>query len=168
MQRSLLICTIVVFFAAISLAARADVYKAGDSLIGFSAPDQHGTVVTFRAGDARAILFDTPAATGASQPSPDPDRFAKNHVLPVVNISDLSFLKHKVAQTRMAAKTYPLLVVDNKSIAERFPVEQGKFTVLFLNERGVITDIRFAAPGTRIAGALDQQDSNQRLTSPAV
>jgi hypothetical protein len=116
-------------------------------LIGFSAPDQHGTVVTFRAGDARVILFDTPAATGASQPSPDPDRFAKNHVLPVVNISDLSFLKHKVAQTRMAAKTYPLLVVDDKSIAGRFPVQHGKFTLLFLSEQGVITNIRFATPG---------------------
>jgi hypothetical protein len=66
--------------------------------------------------------------------------------LPVVNISDLSFLKHKVAQTRMAAKTYPLLVVNNKNIAGRFPVQNGKFTLLFLNEQGVITDIRFAAP----------------------
>ncbi len=103
--------------SSISLAAQADVYKAGDSLIGFSAPDQHGADVTFRAGDARVILFDTPAANGTSQPSPEPDRFAKNHVLPVVNISDLSFLKRKVAQTRMAAKSYPLLVVDNKGIA---------------------------------------------------
>ena len=154
MQRSLLICPIVVFFTAIPLAARADVYKAGDSLIGFSAPDQHGTVVTFRAGDARVILFDTPAATGASQPSPDPDRFAKNHVLPVVNTSDLSLLKRKVAQTRMAAKTYPLLVVDNKSIAERFPVQNGKFTLLFLSEQGVITNIRFAAPGKELRELL--------------
>ena len=154
MPRSLLIYSIVVFFTAISFAARANVYKAGDSFIGFSAPDQHGTVVTFRAGDARVILFDTPAATGASQPSPEPDRFAKNHVLPVVNISDLSFLKHKIAQTRMAPKTYPLLVVDNKSIAERFPVQQGKFTVLFLDEQGVITDVRFAAPGKELRELL--------------
>ena len=161
MQRSLLNCTIVGFFVAISLAARADVYKAGDSLVGFSAPDQHGTIVTFRAGDARVILFDTPAATGASQPSPDPDRFAKNHVLPVVNISDLSFLKHKVAQTRMAAKTYPLLVVDNKSIAGRFPVQNGKFTLLFLSEQGVITNIRFAAPGKELRELL----ANKTATS---
>ena len=154
MQRSLLNCTIVVFFVAISLAARADVYKAGDSLIGFSAPDQHGADVTFKAGDAKVILFDTPAADGTSQPSPEPDWFAKNRVLPVVNISDLSFLKRKVAQTRMAAKTYRLLVVDTKSVAERFPVQQGKFTVLFLNERGVITDIRFAAPGQELRELL--------------
>jgi hypothetical protein len=154
MQRSLLICPIVVFFAAISLVARADVYKAGDSFIGFSAPDQHGADVTFRAGDARVILFDTPAATGASQPSPEPDRFAKNHVLPVVNTSDLSFFKRKVAQTRMAAKTYQLLVVDNKSIAGRFPVQNGKFTLLFLNEQGVITEIRFATPGKELRELL--------------
>ena len=154
MQRSLFICAAVVFFSSISFAARGDVYKAGDSLVGFSAPDQHGAIVTFRAGDARVILFDTPAATGASQPSPDPDRFAKNHVLPVVNISDLSFLRHKVAQTRMAAKTYPLLVVDNKSIAGRFPVQNGKFTLLFLSEQGVITNIRFAAPGKELRELL--------------
>jgi hypothetical protein len=157
MQRSLLIRPIVVFFAAISLVAKADVYKAGDSFIGFSAPDQHGTNVTFKAGDAKVILFDTPAATGSSQPSPEPDRFAKNHVLPVVNTSDLSFLKRKVAQTRMAAKTYRLLVVDNKSIAGRFPVQNGKFTVLLLNEQGVITDIRFAAPGKELRELLTKQ-----------
>jgi len=160
MQRSLLICPIVVFFAAISLAARADVYKAGDSFIGFSAPDQHGADVTFRAGDARVILFDTPAATGASQPSPEPDRFAKNHVLPVVNTSDLSFLKRKVAQTRMAAKSYRLLVVDNKSIAGRFPVQNGKFTLLFLSEQGVIIDIRFAAPGKELRELLTNKTAN--------
>jgi len=154
MQRSLFICAAVVLFPSISFAARADVYKAGDSFIGFSAPDQHGADFTFKAGDAKVILFDTPAADGTPQQSPEPDWFAKNHVLPLVNISALSFVKRNVAQTRMAAKTYRLLVVDNKSIAERFPVQQGKFTVLFLNERGVITDIRFAAPGQELRELL--------------
>jgi len=137
-----------------SSSGNIEAISSADSFIGFSAPDQHGTVVTFGAGDARVILFDTPAATGASQPSPDPDRFAKNHVLPVVNISDLSFLKHKIAQTRMAAKTYTLLVVDNKSIAERFPVQNGKFTLLFLSEQGIITNISFAAPGKELRELL--------------
>jgi hypothetical protein len=153
------ICPIVAWLASIALVAKADVYKAGDSFIGFSAADQHGADAIFRAGDARVILFDTPAATGASQPSPEPDRFAKNHVLPVVNISDLSFLKRKIAQTQMAAKTYPLLVVDNKTIAERFPVQNGKFTVLFLNEQGVITNIRFAAPGKELRELLSGEGS---------
>lgn len=159
MRRSHWIYTIVVSLASISLTANGDVYEAGDSFIGFSAADQHGANVTFRAGDARVILFDTPAATGAARPSPEPDRFAKNHVLPVVNISDLSFLKRKIAQTQMAAKTYPLLVVDNKTIAERFPVRNGKFTVLFLNEQGVITNIRFAAPGKELRELLSGENS---------
>lgn len=137
-----------------SLAAKADVYKAGDSFTGFSAPDQHGADVTFKAGEARVILFDTPVANGESRPSPEPDWFVKNHVLPVVNISDLSFFQRKAAQSRLAAKTYRVLVVDNKSIAERFPVQDGKFTVLFLSERGVITDIRFAAPGNELRALL--------------
>jgi len=154
MLRSHRICTIVVFLAAMCLAAKAHAYKAGDSFIGFSAPDQHGTDVTFKAGDARVILFDTPAADGQSRPSPEPDWFAKNHVLPVVNISDLSFFQRKVAQSRLAAKTYRVLVVDNKSIAERFPTQNGKFTVLFLSAQGVITDIRFAAPGSELRGLL--------------
>jgi hypothetical protein len=154
MQRSLLISAAVVFFSSISFAARADVYKAGDSFVGFSAPDQHGADVTFKAADARVILFDTPAPNGEPQQSPEPDWFAKNHVLPMVNVSALSFIKRNVAQTRMAAKPYRLLVVDNKSIAERFPVQTGKFTVLFLNQRGVITDIRFAAPGQELRELL--------------
>ena len=151
---------IVVSLASMSLTAKADVYKAGDSFIGFSASDQHGTNVTFEAGVARVILFDTPAANGESRPSPEPDWFVKNHVLLVVNTSDLSFIKRKAAQTRMATKPYRLLVVDNKSIAERFPVQTGKFTVLFLNQRGVITDIRFAAPGQELRELLINKTAN--------
>ena len=154
MQRSFLISAAVAFFSSIPFAARADVYKAGDSFVGFSAPDQHGADFIFKAADARVILFDTPAPNGEPQQSPEPDWFAKNHVLPVVNISALSFIKRNVAQTRMAAKPYRLLVLDNKSSAERFPVQTGKFTVLFLNERGIITDIRFAAPGQELQELL--------------
>jgi hypothetical protein len=153
MHRLLFFCALVVF-SSISFAARADVYKAGDSFVGFSAPDQHGAAFTFKAADARVILFDTPAPNGEPQQSPEPDWFAKNHVLPVVNISALSFIKRNVAQTRMTAKPYRLLVVDNRSIAERFPVQTGKFTVLFLNQGGVITDIRFAAPGQELRELL--------------
>jgi hypothetical protein len=154
MQHSLLIRATVAALALIAVAVRADVYKAGESFVGFSAPDQHGTAVTFKAGDARVILFDTPAASGEPKQSPEPDWFTRNQVLPVINITDLSFIKRDIARSRMTAKSYRLLVVDNKSVAERFPIEQGKFTVLFLNEQGVITDIRFASPGKELRELL--------------
>ncbi len=154
MQHPLLIRAAVVSLAFLCCSARGEVYKTGDSFVGFSAPDQHGGNVTFAAGDARVILLDTPAPTGEPRQSASPDWFAKNHVLPVINISGLSFIKRDVARSRIAAKPYRMLVVDNKSVAERFPRQEGKFTVLFLDDKGVITDIRFASAGKELRDLL--------------
>jgi hypothetical protein len=54
MQRSLLICPIVVVFTAISFAARADVYKAGDSFLRFAAPGK----------ELRELLINKTATSG--------------------------------------------------------------------------------------------------------
>src|SRR5262245_22473391 len=130
------------------VSAAAAAFQAGDSFVGFTAEDQHGTSSTFKAGDARFIIVDTPGETGTSEGVvKDPDWFNKNHALLVVDISDLGFLKRGVARSRLKSKPFHLLVVDDKKVSERFPKQQGKLTVLMLDPQGKVTAVRFVAPG---------------------
>lgn len=136
------------------LTAFADVYKVGDSFVGFLAPDQHGAVTTFKAGDARTILFDTPDGGDSHAPN-DPAWFSKNQALLLVNISDFSAFKRRAAASRMEAKPFKMLVVSDKTASARFPVEAGKFTVLKLDAAGKITAISFATPGAEVKNAVE-------------
>ncbi len=137
------------------IQARADMYKPGASFIGFSAADQHDTPFTFKAGDARFILFDTPGESGQASAPSDASWFEKHHALLVVNISELSYFKRKVAHSRLSSKPFRTMVLTDKDTAARFPRQTGKFTVLVLDEKGTVTDIRYAAPGADLQSLLD-------------
>ena len=141
-------------FLLLPLTCLADAYKVGDSFVGFSAPDQHGAVSTFKAGDARTILFDTPGEGGSQAPN-DPDWFAKNKALLLINISDFSSLKRRMAASRMESKPFRMLVVSDQAAAGRFPVQAGKLTVLTLDASGKITAISYAAPGADVKKAVE-------------
>jgi hypothetical protein len=141
-------------FLLLPITCFADTYKVGDSFVGFSAPDQHGTVNTFKAGDAKTILFDTPDG-GDSQAPNDPDWFAKNHALLLINVSDFAPFKRRMAASRMESKPFKMLVVGDQAAAGRFPVQAGKFTVLTLDASGKITAIAFAAPGADVRKAVE-------------
>src|SRR5262245_53699419 len=108
-------CAIALLLVALwSPTSKAEVYKTGNSFIGFSDSDQHGEAFTFKAGDAKFIQFDAPGESGESPQLQDPEWFSKNRTLLVVNISELSFFKRKVARSRMKEKPFRLLVVDEK------------------------------------------------------
>jgi peroxiredoxin len=156
MQRSLFVRAACFALMCVSLTARADLYKIGDSFVSFTAPDQHGTNVTFKAGDAKFILFDTPGESGESVALKDPGWFTKNRALLLVNISELSSFKARIARSRMAAKPFRLLVVAEKSVAEKFPQTKGKFSVLVLDDKGAITSIKFAAPGQELQALVTE------------
>ena len=115
---------LAIAFLLLPLTAFADTYKVGDSFVGFSAPDQHGAVTTFKAGDARTILFDTPDG-GDSQAPNDPEWFAKNQALLLINVSDFAPFKRRMAafcRERMAAYQIPRLVEisDGEQFGSRF------------------------------------------------
>jgi hypothetical protein len=144
-------------FALIAFCAQAtaEVYKPGDTFIGFKAVDQHDSAFTFKAGDAKFILFDTPGESGQSSAPSDASWFDKHHALLVVNISEFSYFKRKASHSRLESKPFRLLVLNDKGAAERFPRQPGKFTVLVLDPKGTITDVRYAAPGVELKALLD-------------
>ena len=145
---------LAIAFLLLPLTAFADAYKVGDSFVGFSAPDQHGAVTTFKAGDAKTILFDTPDG-GDSQTPNDPAWFSKNQALLLINVSNFAPLKRRMAASRMESKPFKMLAVGDQAAAGRFPVQAGKFTVLKLDAAGKITAISYAAPGADVKKAVE-------------
>lgn len=154
MQPPLFAVIIAFFSATIPSVSSADTYKVGDSMVGFSAPDQHGTTVTLKAGDAKFVLFEVPAGNSDSQPAPASDWLTTSHAVLVMNISGFSSLKRKVAHSRLESEPFQILVLDDRDLAAKFPVEKDKFTVLVINEQGVITAIKFAARGPELKAVL--------------
>jgi hypothetical protein len=150
MKSSLLACALASAVALAVFASSDTAYRAGDSFVGFSAPDQKGKVVTFTAGDARFVLFDTPGESGEMQPPKDPAWFEKNHAWLIVNISELSWFKRRVARSRMEGKPFRMLVVDDSAIARKFPRAKGKISVLTVDHQGKIGEVKFAAPGDEV------------------
>ena len=134
---------------ALSFTATAQVYKSGDSFVGFKAADQHGTAFTFKAGSTRFVIFDTPGEAPT-----DPKWLEKNHALMVINLTEFSAFKRRIARSRAAEKAFQILLVEDKDVAAKFPRQKEKFTVLLLDDQGKITDIRFVTPGKELQALL--------------
>ncbi|HAB18585.1 MAG TPA: hypothetical protein PLX89_05635 [Verrucomicrobiota bacterium] len=133
---------------------RADVYRVGDQFGGFKGVDQHGKEFVFEPGSWRFIIFETPGESGEAAPPKDPEWFDKNRAVMMVNISEFSSFKKRIARGRLESKPFRLIVIDDKDLAGRFPRQQGKFTVLQLDDKGVITAISHPAPGKELQALI--------------
>lgn len=136
------------------LAAMAEPYTTGDSFNGFAASDQRGASFTFKPGGYRFVIFEVAGETSSSTQPKDPNWFENQRALLLVDVSDLSGFKKRIAKSRMESKPFKILVMDDKTAAARFPRQKEKFTVLRLDDGGKIADIRFAAPGKELQDLL--------------
>jgi hypothetical protein len=159
MKPARICCAFAFFFALSCLASNDSVYKTGDSFLGFQATDQHGTAFIFKPGDAKFVIFNTPGASGESPQPKDPDWFSKHRALLVVNLSRFSSFKRRIAHSRLKSKPFQVLAVDDKEVAARFPEQNGKLTVLKLDNRGGITEVRFAIPGKELQDLVSGESS---------
>ncbi len=151
-----ILCLAVLSFA---MAARADLYKVGDSLAGFKAMDKKGGTFTFTPGDAtKAVIFDTPVEGGPPDGLQQADWFEQHHSLLVVNISGFGMFKRRIARSRAEAKPFTLVIVEDKDVAARFPMKDGKMTVLWVDAKGVITGIDYAARGKELEDLLNSKN----------
>jgi len=150
---SIIRAIISLIFMVFALAAQADAYKSGDSFVGFKAADQHGTPFTFKPGSIRFVIFDTPEGEASESPQ-DPKWFEKHHALMVINLTELSAFKRRIARSRAESKPFSLLLVEDKDVAAKFPRQKEKFTVLLVDEQGKITDVKFVTPGKELQALL--------------
>ena len=117
--------------------------------------DQHGAELSFKPEDARFILFETPAEGRPSQAPEDPDWFQKNRALVVINLSQFSGFRRRAAESRIEGKPFRVCVIEEAAVAARFPSQNGKFTILQLDESGKIVAVHFAAPGKELKETVE-------------
>lgn len=129
-------------------------FRVGEVLSLPPLKDGRGKPFEMRPGDFRVALLDTPGDSGEASPPKDPGWFEKNQVLMMVNISGLSGFKQRIARSRMASKPFRLVVVDDTTLAARFPKEPGRLTLMRLDGQGMITEILFVAPGPPLQEAV--------------
>lgn len=147
MTRLRLLGAVLLLLLLVGPSAEGAAYQQGDSFVGFAGEDQQGTPITFKAGGARFVIFETPGEGGSTAQPSDPHWFDEHHVLLLVNISDLNAFKRRIARSRMKSKPFRIVVVDQKDAAARFPRQEGKCTILVLDDQGLISGIRYAVPG---------------------
>jgi hypothetical protein len=147
-------CSALGLLLLFGATAFAEVYRVGDSFDGFKAVDQHGKDFAFKPGDARWILFEDAGEVGDPGAPKDPDWFNQNRALVLINVTELSAFRRRIANSRMEAKPFRILVVSEADVAARFPREKAKFTVLRLDEEGRVAEIRFSAPGKELQALL--------------
>jgi hypothetical protein len=69
-------------------------------------------------------------------------------------LSEFSGWKRRIARSRLESKPFRILAVNDKDVAARFPRQKKKFTVLLLDDKRAITEIRYAAPGKELQEML--------------
>lgn len=133
----------------------ADPYKAGGKFEAFTASDQRGNAYTYQPGACRFVIFEVAGEAGASSQPSDPNWFDTHRAVLVVDISGLSTFKRRIARSRMDAKPFKILIVDDADLAARFPREKDKFTVLTLDDQGQIVSVRFASAGQELRDLVE-------------
>jgi len=133
----------------------AELYKAGGKFDGFSVADQHGNAFTYKPGACRFVIFEVAGEAGSSSQPRDPNWFDAHRAVLVVDISGLSSFKRRIARSRMEAKSFRILAVEDADLAGRFPREKDKFTVLTLDDQGLIASVQFASAGKELQDLVE-------------
>lgn len=131
----------VALAAALLLAAavaRADTYAVDSLVPRLELPDQHGESHTLDAS-LRAIVFSRDMAAGQivkdALEKAGPTLFERNHSVYVVDLAGMSsFVRRWFALPGLRRKPYRILVDEDGSRTRDMPSEEGRPTVLVLDE----------------------------------
>lgn len=137
-------------FALLALSAvcahAADLYKSGDALVPFTVKDQHEREFTFAPGPAVVIVSFSMGvgkdanAYFAAQPA---DFLDRQKTLFIANIHGMPSIGRFFALPKMKKYPHRILLGDDEHLLDRFPVQEGKLTVLRLDPSAKITAIEF-------------------------
>lgn len=131
------------------LLRAAEPYKAGDTLDAFSVKDQHERDFTFTPGPAAVIVSFSMGvgkdANGffAKQPA---GFLEQNKTLFIANIYGMPAIGRFFALPKMKKYPHRILLGDDEHLLDRFPVSEGKLTVIRLDPSAKITSVEFVDP----------------------
>ena len=124
----------------------ADAYKVGDTLASFTVKDQHDQPYTFAPGP-RIVLVSFVMGVGkdangyfAKQPA---DFLAQHQAVFIANIHGMPGIGRFFALPKMKKYPHRILLGDDEHLLDRYPVQEGKLTVLRLDAAAKITAVAF-------------------------
>lgn len=146
-------------FAVLALCVGAagfaqEKYKAGDAFAPFTTKDQHDRSYTFEPGIRRIIVsFEMGSGKAANsvlekQPA---DFLAQRHTVFIANIHGMPGIGRAFALPKMRKYPHRILLADAEDFLVRYPEKEDQLTVIDLDDKGVITAIRFVNPKKDLA-----------------
>lgn len=124
----------------------ADAYKVGDTLVSFTVKDQHDQPYTFAPGP-RIVLVSFVMGVGkdangyfAKQPA---DFLAQHQTIFIANIHGMPGIGRFFALPKMKKYPHRILLGDDEHLLDRYPVQEGKLTVVRLDAAAKITAVEF-------------------------
>ena len=136
----------------------AETYKVGDTLAAFACKDQHEKSFSYEPGAVRVIAVSYEMGVGkdtngwlAKQPL---DFLGSRKAVFLADIYPMPGIGRAFALPKMRKYPHQILLADEEKLLERHPRQKGRLTVFLLDEKGVITEIRFVDPEKEIAKAF--------------
>jgi hypothetical protein len=140
----------------LTLTAMSAPYEQGQEIASFKAKDQHEQDFTLNTKETKFLLVSHDMETGkranAVLTEVGKESMEKQKAVYLANIFGMPGIGRFFAFPKMRKYSHRIILGDDAALIALFPVQQGKVTVLALND-GKISSIKYWNPGT---DALDQ------------
>jgi len=134
-----------------TLAAHADPYAKGDAVKPFTAKDQHEQAYTFDAKSTRYLLVSHDMETGKKANGAltvlGKDHLTGKKAVYIANIHGMPGIGRMFALPKMKKYNHRIILGDDAALIANFPVQQGKVTVLEL-DNGKVRSVQYWDPAT--------------------
>jgi hypothetical protein len=135
-------------------AAAAEKYKVGDTFAAFSTKDQHDKPFTYEPG-ARLVIVSFEMGTGKAANTFFETKGAaflgEQKAVFIANIYGMPGIARAFALPKMRKYPHRILLGDGADFLARYPEKEDFLTVLTLDPKGTITDIRHVNPKKEMA-----------------
>jgi hypothetical protein len=144
----------------LSAAAPTTPYKVGDAFAPFTTKDQHDKPYTYEGGARTVIVaFDMSSGKAANaffekQPA---DFLPQQKAIFISNIHGMPGIARVFAMPKMKKYPHRILLADAEGFLARYPVKEDHLTVLSLDDKGTITDVRHLKPAKELASVFAPQ-----------
>jgi len=130
-------------------AAAAATYAVGDTFAAFSTEDQHEQAYTYPGG-ARTVVVSFAMGTGKAAngylEKQGAAFLAEHRALFIANIHGMPWIGRVFAIPKMRKYPHRILLADEEHFLDRYPMQEGRLTVLRLDGSDRITAIEFVDP----------------------
>jgi len=132
-------------------------YHVGSQVAEFTARNQRGQDFTFQPG-IRYLLISFDMATGKqanAKLSPLGKDFLPQHeAVYIANIFGMPSIGRVFALPKMRSYNHRIVLADAQGLLDAFPKQEGRVSVIALDPKGRISDVRYWNPGTEPAEQL--------------